>query len=421
MLHGQALRDVNPQHKKLIRLLVLAYRAWAKPTLGSEDIDEGHAHMLSYCKELVDLYGPSIGTINMHLACHLKDCMLAYGPFHAFSLFAFERCNGIVGAMNINGRNPEVTFMAKVCEMHALGRDNILRPGMDPRSRVVVRSALGMASAGRPAAEDSDSDSDDEMEDCSHVRTCGAIVMDWAFDAKTSVCACQGVARWFGVSRLVTTDWDPGTMSAQLRGHAETKHGSCLLADTGTKFRRLAICGLRYGSAIGSYRDMKRADVLTLAAPEVGEYTVRKTVPKRPWCARVEYYVALDVWVPKENGGTAADLALAVRSRCDCKSQDEWECTLRLRLKCFNQQATSHLFACLQWYVHQPSPLTTPEDLRIMEDYLWENKFVTTTSKPNSPVQALVPVQRIIGGFSRWKCGGDGVTFRAVPLPSHVL
>jgi len=33
----------------------------------------------------------------MHLACHLYECVVDYGPQNKFSLFAFERFNGILG------------------------------------------------------------------------------------------------------------------------------------------------------------------------------------------------------------------------------------------------------------------------------------------------------------------------------------
>ena len=412
MLHGEALNHLTVGEKKLIRLLVLAYRAWAKPTLGTLDIEEGHVHMVAYCKALVDMYGGHIGTINMHMACHIKHCMLLYGPFHAFSLFAFERLNGIVGAINTNGRKPEVTFMTKMCDMHAMGRDNILRPGMDPRARDVVRSALGMVGAG---------DSDDETEDRSHVRTCGAIVMDWAFDTNTIVGGSEGVGTWFGTSKEMGA-WDPDTeMSEQLRGFVEAKHGVCLLRNTGTKFCRLALCGITYGSVCGSYRDKLRADVLTLAAPEVGYYTAQNTLLKRPWCARVQYYVNVLVWLPKVHGLTAADVKRATRTRGDCADTQEWDATQLLQRQCFNSRPTRHIFACLQWYKTHPSALPPEGPLSILEDYCWQTDVVCSRGGDRQPVHRLVPVQRIIGGFSRWQFGGEKHVFRCVPLPSHIM
>ena len=42
----------------------------------------------------------------MHLHCHLAECILDFGPSHSFWLFAFERCNGILGKEPNN--NPSI-------------------------------------------------------------------------------------------------------------------------------------------------------------------------------------------------------------------------------------------------------------------------------------------------------------------------
>ena len=49
----------------------------------------------------------------MHLHLHLKDSLLDYGPVYAFWLFAFERCNGILGNYATNNKNIEVQLMRK--------------------------------------------------------------------------------------------------------------------------------------------------------------------------------------------------------------------------------------------------------------------------------------------------------------------
>ena len=44
----------------------------------------------------------------MHLHCHLRSCIVDYGPFHGFWCYAFERINGILGAMSHNNRSIEI-------------------------------------------------------------------------------------------------------------------------------------------------------------------------------------------------------------------------------------------------------------------------------------------------------------------------
>ena len=60
------------------------------------------------------LYGKKCVTPNMHLHCHLKECVTDCGPVHAFWCFSFERFNGILGAMQVNGRSVEVQLMRKL-------------------------------------------------------------------------------------------------------------------------------------------------------------------------------------------------------------------------------------------------------------------------------------------------------------------
>ena len=40
--------------------------------------------------------------MNMHLHLHLFRCLLDFGPAHAFWLYAFERCNGILVSFHNN-------------------------------------------------------------------------------------------------------------------------------------------------------------------------------------------------------------------------------------------------------------------------------------------------------------------------------
>lgn len=54
------------------------------------------ALLLQFYKRVERLYGTSVITPNMHVACHLKVCIYDYGPLHSFWLFSFERLNGIL-------------------------------------------------------------------------------------------------------------------------------------------------------------------------------------------------------------------------------------------------------------------------------------------------------------------------------------
>ena len=70
----------------------------------------GDALLLHFCRHMERLFGKNYITPNMHLHCHLVDCILDYGPLHSF---AFERFNGILGAMPNNNRSIEAQLMQR--------------------------------------------------------------------------------------------------------------------------------------------------------------------------------------------------------------------------------------------------------------------------------------------------------------------
>ena len=50
-------------------------------------------------------------TPNMHLHCHLSECINEYGPTYGFWLFSFERYNGMLGKFPNNQKHIEVQLM----------------------------------------------------------------------------------------------------------------------------------------------------------------------------------------------------------------------------------------------------------------------------------------------------------------------
>ena len=59
------------------------------------------------------LFGKTIITPNMHMHCHLRQCLEDYGPLHTFWCFSFERYNGVLGSMPNNNKAIEVQLMKK--------------------------------------------------------------------------------------------------------------------------------------------------------------------------------------------------------------------------------------------------------------------------------------------------------------------
>lgn len=93
------------------RHFVLACRLLTRKEVTANQIIIADTLLLQFCKRAERMYGKSVVTPNMHMHCHLRSCMEDYGPSHGFWLFAFERCNGILGSMPNNNRSAEVQLM----------------------------------------------------------------------------------------------------------------------------------------------------------------------------------------------------------------------------------------------------------------------------------------------------------------------
>ena len=98
-----ALKGVIPdKHLECSRYFVLACKSLGKRVLTVDDTELGDRYLMDFCKAFEELYGKDLVTPNMHLHGHLKECLLDYGPFHAFWCFSFERFNGILGSYHTN-------------------------------------------------------------------------------------------------------------------------------------------------------------------------------------------------------------------------------------------------------------------------------------------------------------------------------
>ena len=90
------LRDILPDdHLKCWQLFVMAARLLCQMSITQTEIELADALLLRFCEQMEELYGKTVITPNMHLHCHLKTCLMEYGPVHNFWLFVYERYNGI--------------------------------------------------------------------------------------------------------------------------------------------------------------------------------------------------------------------------------------------------------------------------------------------------------------------------------------
>lgn len=86
-----ALRGLLPEDDyRCWESFVLACRLLSSPVLSNNDIKKADLLLLSFCKRVEILYGTNEITPNMHLHCHLTECVQDYGPIFGFWLFSFE-------------------------------------------------------------------------------------------------------------------------------------------------------------------------------------------------------------------------------------------------------------------------------------------------------------------------------------------
>ena len=99
------LHDVLPkEHLDCWWLFVRACMLISQPITTHTIIDRADKFLMEFCEAFENLYGSESCTINLHLHCHLADCLRDYGPVHAMWCFSFERYNGILGGTPNNNR-----------------------------------------------------------------------------------------------------------------------------------------------------------------------------------------------------------------------------------------------------------------------------------------------------------------------------
>lgn len=93
------------------RHFVQACRVLSSKQITMEKVLLGDAHLVQFCKRTQRIFGKESITPNMHMHLHLRTCIIDYGPLHGFWLYAFERFNGLLGAMPHNNHSIEVQIM----------------------------------------------------------------------------------------------------------------------------------------------------------------------------------------------------------------------------------------------------------------------------------------------------------------------
>ena len=109
-----ALHGILPERDYNCWFLFVKFcRNLCKSTISRQEILHAHELVLEFCNTFQELYGTAACTPNLHMACHLKDSLLDYGPLPAFWCFSFERYNGILEGMCKSWITPEKQMFSK--------------------------------------------------------------------------------------------------------------------------------------------------------------------------------------------------------------------------------------------------------------------------------------------------------------------
>ena len=114
---SHALYGILPvQDWECWQLFVKAVKLFCIKNISHQQCKAAHDNLVEFCELFTQLYGKEKLVINMHLSCHLQECIMDYGPVYAFWCFGFERFNGILGSYPSNNCNVAITMMKKFHE-----------------------------------------------------------------------------------------------------------------------------------------------------------------------------------------------------------------------------------------------------------------------------------------------------------------
>ena len=71
-------------------------------------------HILKYLETLRSVFDHHF-IPNHHLSLHLQECLLAFGPVHAWWAFPFERFNGLLSRLNTNHKPSAFFSLTSIC------------------------------------------------------------------------------------------------------------------------------------------------------------------------------------------------------------------------------------------------------------------------------------------------------------------
>lgn len=146
---------IDQKHLEMWQTFVLACKKITKPLVTKEDVMSADLLFIKFGKQAEKMLTKTRITPNMHLHCHLDECIANFGSIYGFWLFSFERYNGLLGSIPTNKKTIEVQLMTKFLQADTLltGVSNmpeeclsVLQPILTNQARDYSAADIGITS-----------------------------------------------------------------------------------------------------------------------------------------------------------------------------------------------------------------------------------------------------------------------------------
>ncbi len=114
---------VEAKYLKVWQRFVLAARMITQPIVSLTEAKAADVLFQEFGKGIEREFGPASVKPNMHMHCHLYECIDDFGSVYSFWLYPFERYNGNLGDFHTNNVSMEVTLMRKFIDQTYLAAE----------------------------------------------------------------------------------------------------------------------------------------------------------------------------------------------------------------------------------------------------------------------------------------------------------
>ncbi len=114
---------IDPKYLKVWQHFVLACRLITQPVLSMIDAKNADKLFQDFGRGIEKVFGPKSVKPNMHMHCHLYECIDDFGSVYSFWLYPFERYNGNLGDFHTNNHSMEITLMRKFIDQTYLAAE----------------------------------------------------------------------------------------------------------------------------------------------------------------------------------------------------------------------------------------------------------------------------------------------------------